>query len=86
MVARGRPVAVEAVLADESYWRPEETVQGRWIADEVLPAVRLFLEQHSDHGVTYIQTDDFGPHGAVVRNPAGGYTRVWVEQTRKDLS
>jgi hypothetical protein len=85
VVTRGEPVPIDAVLADQDYWRPDDSVQGRWIPDEVLPAVRSFLERCRDHGVIYIQTDDLPTLGAVVRNPAGGYTHTWVEQTLKDL-
>ena len=53
VVQRRKAVSVEAVLATAAYWAPDAEPPSKWLTDEVLPAVRLFLDVHSSHQVTY---------------------------------
>ena len=53
VVQRRKAVSVEAVLAAVAYWAPDAEPPSKWLTDEVLPAVRLFLDVHSSRQLTY---------------------------------
>lgn len=59
VVARGKPVRVEAVLAAKEYWTPSETESAAWLHKEVLPAARRFLHEHKRHRIIFGNTADF---------------------------
>jgi len=59
IVARGKPVSIDAVISAREYWTPFETEGASWLYTEVLPSVRRFLEEHKCHGVVYGNTSDF---------------------------
>src|SRR5688572_19224774 len=53
IVDRSSAVDVSSVLAADDYWN----VDADWLA-ELLPAVRLFLEQHAGHRVRFGDIED----------------------------
>jgi hypothetical protein len=53
VVRRNSRVSVQAVLSAEEYWNSSESPHSVRLRDEILPAVRRFLEAHAEHGVVY---------------------------------
>jgi hypothetical protein len=51
IVRPGAPVSAQEVFSATSYWSPPD--ESTWLIDEILPAVRSFLEEHGEHLLTY---------------------------------
>lgn len=64
VVARGKPVSIDAVISAREYWTPFETESAGWLYTEVLPSVRRFLDEHKCHRVVYGNTSDFLTSGS----------------------
>jgi hypothetical protein len=64
IVSRGAKVDVEDVLRSRDYWNPPDNPESRWLRDEVIPAVRDFLNKHQKHSVVFGREEDFAPLGA----------------------
>ncbi len=64
IVSLGQPVSLPSVLNAIDYWNPLLDDRSKWLVDEILPRVKLFIEQHSDHELLYIEQDMvFDPEG-----------------------
>jgi hypothetical protein len=61
LVARGKQVNVESVLAAESYWNPPKEEGSRWLYEGVFPPLRQFLEEHKSHQMVFGEIEDFTP-------------------------
>jgi hypothetical protein len=61
VVARGKPISLEAVFGAESYWNPPKDGQSGWLYDQVFPPLREFLHDHSSHEIVFGEEDDFAP-------------------------
>jgi len=59
VVKQGTAVDAELVLAAQEYWSPEPDDSSKWLLEEVLPSVRVFLEQHRTHTVVFGDRDMF---------------------------
>jgi hypothetical protein len=59
LVQQGNPVSITAILAAEEYWNPPLEEASRWLYDEVLPGVRVFLEEHKKHRVIFAEAEGF---------------------------
>jgi hypothetical protein len=53
VVKGGEQISVEAILAAEQYWNPPKAENSGWLYNDVLPAVRSFLEKHNAHRIIF---------------------------------
>jgi hypothetical protein len=52
-------VSVAKVLNATDYWQPPLDEQSAWLNEQVFPLVRVFLSEHADHGILYVESGDF---------------------------
>jgi hypothetical protein len=53
VVKRGNVLKPESVFATEEYWNPGSDATSKWLVEEVLPSVRIFLERHREHRIVF---------------------------------
>lgn len=58
VVERLRPVTADAIFSAPAYWNASGEPDSEWVSEEVLPRVRVFLEKHRNHRLTYGESED----------------------------
>src|SRR5215831_11585597 len=61
VVARGKPVDIQAVLGAESYWNPPKDENSGWLYGQVFPSLREFFQAHKSHQLVIGELDHFAP-------------------------
>lgn len=51
------PISVAKVIAAEKYWHVDDDSESTLLRDRVLPGVRLFLGEHRNHEILYVEED-----------------------------
>lgn len=64
IVARGQAVDIANVLAADGYWHPPQDEHSRWLADDIFPGLRQFLQDHQSHCIVFGEDEDFAPSEA----------------------
>ena len=59
IVQRGKPVSIPAILSTAEYWNPPVEETSNWLYNDLLPGVRIFLQDHKSHQVLFGDQDDF---------------------------
>ena len=59
VVCLGEAVSASAVLAAADYWTPPPDEQSDWLMQEILPAVRRFFTEHSEHRLLFLEDEHF---------------------------
>ncbi len=57
IVELGKLVEIEALLDCHSYWSPPQEAKTRWLTQDVLPAVRSFIQAHRAQEILYLEED-----------------------------
>lgn len=58
IVSKNEAVNVAAVLGARTYWAAPNDEESKWLTEKVLPAVKLFLEEHRNHhSLVYLDED-----------------------------
>lgn len=59
LVESNKPINLSAILNASAYWNPPLEPESSWLYEEVLPLVRAFLSEHTDHEVIHVESGDF---------------------------
>jgi hypothetical protein len=54
IVQQPEVVILHRVLSAKEYWEIDNTPQSAWLREGVLPKVRIFLLEHQDHSIAYV--------------------------------
>jgi len=57
IVQQPETVLVDRVLSATKYWNIDGSPESAWLREKVLPKVRVFLQNHRDHAVAYVDED-----------------------------